>query len=928
MYFITNQSSPGEKVKLFASLFRGRPDVFPVRFESRKTGKGGYAPACANEWVRGVCEKPRIKCSECPRRRFFPVSEKTITCHLAGSDENGHDFVMGIYPMLADETCWLLAIDFDKENWFADAQACRDTCRRLEIPAALERSRSGRGGHLWLFFEDAVPAALARKLGSFILTETMEHRPDIGLDSYDRMFPNQDTLPKGGFGNLIALPLQKKAREKGNAVFINDAGEPHSDQWKYLSGMARTTRADLDRWTREAERRGRILNVRVPELDPEDNILPWFASSARTSKPAAIAGALPDSVELILADQVCVPKENLPPSLRNQIMRIAAFQNPEFYRAQAMRLPTYQIPRVIHCAGDFPDHIGLPRGCLDELLAILRGYKINIIIRDERNEGIPVDAVFHGALRHEQQRAVGELINHDCGVLSATTAFGKTVLAAWLIAARKTNTLVLVHRQALLNQWVERLSSFLGVPGKFIGKIGGGKRKVTGNIDVALIQSMVRKGVVNDQIGQYGHLIIDECHHIPAFSFEMIARRAKAKYVLGLSATAIRKDGHHPIIFMQCGPVRYRVDARSQMAQRPFDHKVVIKPTGFVPHGQAEDDARMEFARLCSCLAQDEKRNRLICQDVVAAVNSGRYPLVLTERTGHLERLCEMLNLELPCVIRFVGGMGKKETALAMESLGNKGCVIVATGKFIGEGFDHPPLDTLFLAMPISWRGTIAQYAGRLHRLHEGKRDVIIHDFADVDVPLLARMFNKRCKGYESIGYRISMPASAVPGWPVEVPLPVEPAWKNDYSASVLRIIHDGVDRPLAELFLQSTMVPDLQGEGEARARSSAERFLYQRLNTMPELSGLFRLNEKIPIPFDAASAMEVDFYSDVLKIAVEIDGPQHLNDRDAYRRDRKKDMLLQQNGILVLRFLTDDVSKHLDMVLDAITSAVANRKR
>lgn len=928
MHVVTNQSAPQDKINLFASLFRGRTDVFPARFENRRTGKSGYAPACANEWIRGVCEKPRIKCSECPNRRFIPVSDKVITHHLTGHDETGRDFVMGIYPMLTDESCYVLAIDFDGDHWMTDAQACRDTCRRLEIPVALERSRSGQGGHLWFFFEEAVPSLLPRKLGAHILTETMEQRPELGLDSYDRMFPNQDTLPRGGFGNLIALPLQKKAREMGNSVFVDLHGDPYPDQWEFLSRMARIMRADLDRWTRKAEERGRILNVRVPELDPEDSLLPWQLTPSRTTKPVVPSDPLPAVIDLILGDQVYVPKDKLPPFLRNQLVRIAAFQNPEFYRAQAMRLPTFQIPRIIHCAEDYPDHAGLPRGCLDEILRLLHGYKIKTNIRDERNEGVPIEVSFTGALRPDQQKAADVLMNNDCGVLSATTAFGKTVLAAWLIAQRKTNTLVLVHRQALMSQWIDRLSAFLGVPAKSIGQIGGGKRRATGIIDVALIQSMTRKGVVSDLVGQYGHLIVDECHHVPAVSCEMITRRAKAKYVLGLSATAMRKDGHHPILFMQCGPIRYRVDARSQLAQRPFAHKVIIRPTGFKPGGQVEPDQRMEYTRLCDLICHHEERNNLICNDIIAAVDSGRVPLVLTERTEHLSRLHEILGAKLDHVIRFQGGMGKKKMAESMAMLGTRNSVIVATGKFIGEGFDHPPLDCLFLVMPVSWRGTIAQYAGRLHRLSEGKRDVIIYDYADVDVPILARMLDKRCKGYECIGYSITMPASAVPGWPNEVPLPVESAWKNDYAASVRRIIRDGVDRPLAELFAQSTMIPELQREGPARARSATERFLYHRMDTMPELKGLFRLNHKLPVAFDAESSMEVDFYGPDLMMALEIDGPQHLNDPEAYRRDRRKDALLQQHGILVLRFLADDVTRRLDQVLDMIITATASRKR
>src|SRR2546426_8237444 len=252
-------SSSDEKIALFRSLFRGRDDVYPRRFESRKTGKSGYAPACANEWVRGICEKPRIKCAECPHRRFLPVTDEVIRWHLTGRDDQARDFVIGVYPLFQDETCYFLAVDFDRESWQEDAGAFLETCGRLDLPVALERSRSGNGCHIWFFFEEAMTASLARKLGSHVLTETMEHRPEIGFRSYDRLFPNQDTLPRGGFGNLIALPLQKQARQRGNTVFLDAHFKPHRDQWSFLASVLRISRARVEALVRDAESKGRII---------------------------------------------------------------------------------------------------------------------------------------------------------------------------------------------------------------------------------------------------------------------------------------------------------------------------------------------------------------------------------------------------------------------------------------------------------------------------------------------------------------------------------------------------------------------------------------------------------------------------------------------------------------------------------------------
>lgn len=927
---VHHHSSPGAKIALFRSLFRGREDVYPRRFESRRTGKAGYQPACANEWARGLCEKPKVKCAACPHRRFFPVTDDAIRWHLSGRDAEGRDFVMGVYPMLQDETCFFLAADFDKVHWQEDAEAILHTCCRRNLAAVLERSRSGNGGHVWLFFEEAVPAALARRLGSHILTETMERRPDIGLDSYDRFFPNQDTLPQGGFGNLIALPLQKQPRELGNSVFLDERCLPYPDQWAFLSTVRKIALAIAEEVVCDAERRGRVVGVRTALTDKEDPE-PWAMRPSRRRAEPPLAGPLPESIELTLGDQIYIAKDQLPPGLRNRLLRLAAFQNPEFYKAQAMRLPTHDKPRVIGCAEDHAHYVAMPRGCLEEAQKLLSDLDIDVAIRDERYLGTPLNVEFRGELRLEQATAARAMLAHDTGVLSATTAFGKTVIAAWLIAERRVNTLVLVHRRQLLEQWVERLSTFLGLPQKAIGRTGGGRRKPTGSLDVAIIQSLVRKGVVRNCVGEYGHLIVDECHHLSARSFEEVVRRAKARYVTGLSATVTRKDGHHPIIFMQCGPVRHRVDAKTQAAARPFRHTVLVRPTSFRPLGAADPDVRIQFHDLYNELIADDDRNRLICDEVTEAVREGRSPLVLTERKVHLDCLAARLSQSIRHVVVLRGGVRPKETHAITAHLAaipeNEDRALLATGRYIGEGFDDARLDTLFLTLPVSWRGTIAQYVGRLHRLNHHKREVRVYDYADLNVPMLARMFDRRCHGYEAVGYTVLLPGSAVPGWPTDVPLPVDPQWKNEYAASVRRLVRDGVDVPLANLFVHAVRTVTPSSEGIERARSATEAFLYRRLQTLPETAGLFSLNAELPIPFDGWGKMEVDLLYAEGRVAIELDGSQHLASADAYRRDRRKDLLLQENGYFVLRFLAEDVGKHLDTVLDAILRTLSHRR-
>jgi len=932
MSMTVTQSSPAHaKIALFRSLFRGREDVYPRRFESRKTGKSGYTPACAHEWVRRVCEKPRVKCTECAHRRFLPMTDEVIRWHLSGQDDNGQPFVAGIYPLLPDETCYFLAIDFDKAGWREDSEAFLKTCGRLGVPAALERSRSGRGGHVWVFFASAIPAGLARRLGSHVLTETMEGRPDVGLDSYDRLFPNQDTMPQGGFGNLIALPLQKRAREQGNSVFLDETFTPWADQWQFLASVAKMSRVQVEGITQAAQQWDRILGVRLPPQEDADE-QPWTAPPSRHRKDAPIVGPLPKTLEVIHGNQLYIAKEGLHPGLRNRLLRVAAFQNPEFYKAQAMRLSTFDKPRIIACAEDHAHHIGLPRGCLDEVCEVLSDVGIEPVVRDERYPGTTIDPTFHGALRPEQAAAARAMLAHETGVLAATTAFGKTVVAASLIASRGVNTLVLVHRRQLMDQWVERLATFLDVPAKNIGRIGGGRRKPTGLIDVAVIQSLVRGGIVDDCVASYGHLIVDECHHLSAQSFEQVARQAKARFVTGLSATVTRKDGHHPIIFMQCGPIRYQTNAKIQAAAHPFGHDVLVQPTAFMPNRSPEADRRLEFQTLYRELVADDLRNGRICGDVVEVVNMGRSPLVLTERNDHLDRLEALIAGRIPHVVTLRAGMTKKQRCVVADRLASipvgEGRVILATGKYIGEGFDDSRLDTLFLTLPVSWRGTVAQYAGRLHRLHDGKRDVRVYDYADLNVPMLARMFDRRCRGYEAIGYRILLPASAIPGWPIDVVLPSEPAWKRDYAGSVQRLVRDGVDTPLASLFVHVARTVPPDAEGAARARSATECFLFRRLETLPATKGRFALNATLPIAFDGQGDLEVDLLGAEARVAVELDGAQHLGDPVAYRRDRRKDLLLQENGYVVLRFLAEDVGKELDLVLDTILRSLTGNRR
>jgi superfamily II DNA or RNA helicase len=742
--------SAKQKVALFRSLFRGRDDVYPRLWENLQRGKKGYAPACSNEWVHGVCEKPRVKCGECPNQALIPVGDQVIEDHLRGRH------VIGVYPLLKDETCWLLAVDFDKSKWRNDVAAFRDTARAAGLAPAVERSRSGNGAHVWFFFSAPVSAATARKMGCFLITETMVRRHELSMESYDRLFPNQDTMPKGGFGNLIALPLQLQARRARNTEFLDDTLEPIPDPWAYLASLPRISPSLVESIAQEASTRGKVLGVRfVDDADEEEARIPWSKPPSHRPRKIRIEGPLPVEVRAVLAQRIFVEKAGLSSSLLNQIKRLAAFQNPEFYKKRAMRLSTATTPRIITCAEDLPEHVALPRGCLNDLRCLFKENAVILQVEDKRHNGDSLLLKFSGTLTAVQEDAAKAILAEDLGVMVAPPGVGKTVVGIYVAAARGVSTLVLVHRKPLLDQWVSQLSVFLGIPRKEIGQIGGGKQTATGRLDVAMIQSLVRKGNVSDLVARYGYVVIDECHHIPAVSFERVLSEAKARYVTGLTATPYRRDGHQPIIEMHCGSTRFSITSKSQTARRPFDHRLFVRETGFT---LADPQKKMPIQEVYAALAADERRNELILKDVIDALVGGRSPIVLTERKDHLEYLAARLHSFTKHLIVLRGGMGAKGRREAFEQLARvpegEERLVLATGRYIGEGFDDARLDALFLALPISWKGTLVQYTGRLHRLHPGKSDVRIYDYVDRQVPMLARMFDRRRNGYRSIGYR------------------------------------------------------------------------------------------------------------------------------------------------------------------------------
>lgn len=756
---VINTSSPQDKINLFMSLFRGRDDVFAKKWQS-KEGKSGYSPVCINEWVKRVCNKPKVKCSSCTNKDYAKLDSAIIDKHLRGKA------VYGVYPLFPDETCCFLAMDFDDEGWQQDIKALRDICAKWDIPIAIERSQSGNGAHAWYFFNERISASSARKFGTLLLTCAMSERHEIKFSSYDRLFPNQDTLPKGGIGNLIALPLQANARKNNNSVFVDENFQPYDDQWSFLSNIRLLSEEDISVYISRLGGGNELGDLRKSE---DEIIRPW--ERKRQDSTLNIAD-IPETVYITKSNMLYIRKNGFSNTALNSLKRIAAFKNPDFYKAQAMRLPTYDKPRIISLSDETPDYLCLPRGCKIDLVNMFSALKAHVEWIDETCLGRNVSVDFNGQLRKEQADAADTMLNYDNGVLSATTAFGKTVIGANLISSRKVNTLILVHTQQLLEQWKERLNYFLTIneelptePVKkrgrkktrsIIGQLGGGKKNINGFIDIATMQSLVKSDEVNEVVRDYGMVIVDECHHVPAYSFEQILKNVTAKYVYGLTATPVRQDGHHPIIFMHCGPVRYTVDAMEQAEKRPFDHYIIPRFTPF-RKPVSQDDKEWSIGEIYSEISTSQIRNQLIIDDVISCVKEGRNPIILSERTAQVELIADQLSRKLPNVIKLVGKMPAQERKAALDKLscvpGKENIVIVATGRFVGEGFDEPRLDTLFLAMPVAWKGTLQQYAGRLHRLYHNKSEVQIYDYVDVHVGVLDRMYRKRLKGYASMGY-------------------------------------------------------------------------------------------------------------------------------------------------------------------------------
>ena len=743
-----------EKVELFLKLFRGRESVFPKLWENLSKHTKGYSPACSNEWIRNVCKKPQIKCTDCPNQAFPKLNEEAVRDHLQGK------YTIGTYAIRQNDTCAFLAADFDGEGWGRDVLAYKTAARELGVQVEIERSRSGEGAHAWIFFYEPVAARDARQLGTVIVARAQASRHTLSLETYDRFFPNQDTLPKGGFGNLIALPLQKTPREKNNTIFLQDDLSPYPDQWVHLASVRRLTKSDVQALLTKGHSQNTFSGVKF-----EDESVASAEHALDSGNQKVISGSFTGQIEIEQGAQLIVKIADIPSPVFSAFKRTAVFANPKFFELERMRFSTWKTPRFIFCGETHQDKLVLPRGSLDACLEIAKKAGASVVIKDTRTQSKKINVKFIGELSSGQSKAVPALSKSEIGVLVAPPGAGKTVMACSLIAKRKVPTLVLVHRTQLMDQWKKQLSEFLGVDLKSIGTFSGARKKQSNHIDIGMLLTFANLDNPEEALAPYGHVIVDECHHIAAVTFESVLKKCNARYILGLTATPYRKDGHQAIIHMQCGPIRYEL---KELDGPKISKRVIVRETTFK---MPEDAGPQPAIHLVSeRLVEDANRLELVANDLKEALVGGRFPLIISERKEHLTRLAQVFSKKL-CDLNaksftLVGGMGKKARASTLAEIATFRELggtpyILATGSFIGEGFDLPALDTLIIGMPISFKGKLIQYAGRLHRASPGKSEALIYDYFDSSSALTSSMFRKRLAAYRKMEYQIEAPSGS-----------------------------------------------------------------------------------------------------------------------------------------------------------------------
>lgn len=764
----------------FFSMFWGRQDVYAKRSVNKETGKAAYYPQCNNFWTN-VCHKKikdGINCKNCKNRSYKTITKKDILNHLQGNAYNASD-VIGVYPLLSNGTCRFMVFDFDNhdkdaeekdfansdDTWVEEVESMREICVLNGIEPLVERSRSGRGAHVWIFFDKPIAASFVRKFGFALLDKGAEQINLKSFKYYDRMLPAQDSLPEdSAVGNLIALPLQGKALQDGNSAFIDGNWNAYPNQWETLFNKPRLSQEFLEEKIKEWSNTIDDIAANAAESDREKS---W--NRMQHFNKNDVEGKL----HIILANGIYVDNTNLNAAMQNRIRRMAAFSNPVFYKNQAIGTSNYDTARWIYLGKDhLSGYIQIPRGLQDELWENIKQADIDYEMEDERQQGRKINVDFKGELRPEQDKALKELIRYDNGILHAATAFGKTVVSSAIIAQKKINTLIILESSALIEQWKEALEKFLnineGLPTyetktgrvrkrkSLIGTLQGAHDSMTGIIDIAMAGSLCKKGKYHKMMNEYGLVLIDECHHSASETIANVLKEVKAKYVYGVTATPKRGDGLEKINYMLIGPIRYSYTAKEKAKEQGIQHLVYPRFTRTVPPRGVITD-KMHPNEAYEIIHNNDVRDEQIIEDVKNCVAAGRTPVVLSRYKDHSEKFYERLKGYADHVFLMTGNNSKKEHRKILEQMHqvdkNESLILIATGSLVGEGFDFPRLDTLFMATPVSFRGVVEQYAGRLNRDYAGKENVIIYDYVDNHIPMFNNMYMKRLKAYKQIGY-------------------------------------------------------------------------------------------------------------------------------------------------------------------------------
>jgi len=771
-----------EMAKEFYSYFWGRTDVYAKRGKN-----GGYFPQCKGRWDNPLCPKandPKAFCDEdCKYKAWRPLKPWMILQHLRGTKEDCTD-VLGVYPLFPDNTCRFLVFDFDNHEkdsyknddantddlWKSEVDALRRICEMNNIDALVERSRSGKGAHLWVFFKGRIQASLARSFGYALL--------DCGASSinlpsfkyYDRMYPSQDVLSK--LGNLVALPLQGRALKQGNSAFIDKSWNAYPDQWKKLKSVKKLSSEELTDFLQKWNATVFSEMVQTKYAKENRQARPWKKDDSFHSTDV-VGGTL----HIVLDNGVYVDTLNLLPRLQNQIKGMATIDNPEFYKNKALGRSNYYNLRTISLWSESNGYIKVPLGLLEMIQSKASDSGITCDVLDKRSHGRPIRVRFKGELREQQDFAAARLEQFENGVLWAPTAFGKTVLAAYMIAKRRINTLVLLASTDLLSQWISEFEKFLDIDEKppvyhtktgrvktregIIGTLKAGQDKTTCIIDFALIGSAYHKGQFFPNIDSYGMVLIDECHHIASAQGQALMQRIRAKYIYGLSATPNRSDRLDDIIYMLLGSVRHKYTAKEQADAQGLERFVIPRFTRVVNIS----GEKLDIHKADALIADSTVRNEQLIQDTVQAVSNGRTPVILTKLKRHAENLAKKLEGKANHVFLIYGDQSEKQNQEIKNEMmsvpDSETLVLIATGQKIGEGFNFPRLDTLMLAAPIKFEGRLVQYVGRLNRVYEGKKDVFVYDYVDTHIGFYDRQYKNRLTAYRKLGYKVlSEPAA------------------------------------------------------------------------------------------------------------------------------------------------------------------------